>query len=172
MSKQTNRLIRVGTASAKEHNAWGEGVSLEKDFNASLADLRRRVATARYQLAREMKLAGKAVLKYKNPAYRQAISRCYYCMYHSLRAVAFAYYGGDDHESHSELPKKVPDDFPDFMKWRNQLKSAREYRNQADYDPYPKSPSYWKQISLTVEADADEVVKLSAVYLRARGCTV
>jgi hypothetical protein len=93
-------------------------------------------------------------------------------MYHALRSAAYMHYGGDDHQEHSELPKKVPQDFPNHDFWANQLKSAREYRNQADYDPYPKSNAYWQSIATSVAADAANLMPIVTAYLRSKGCNV
>jgi uncharacterized protein (UPF0332 family) len=101
---------------------------------------------------------------------RLTISRAYYAMYHSLRAVAYIYHGGDDHQQHSDLPQRLPSDFPDVAIWGNQLKSAREYRNQADYDPYPKSIAYWRDIAQLVDSDSKVLLPLTRNYLRSKGC--
>ena len=172
MSQSTQRLIRIGTAKSKEQQAWSEGVSIEKYFKVPIPMLRLRVAAARYGLAKEMSLAGKLVIQQAKPHYRQAISRYYYSMYHCLRAVVYIHQGGDEHQAHSELPQRLPDDFPNREIWSNQLKSAREYRNQADYEPYPRSDSYWKSLAGNVMADAVSLLQISAAYLRAKGCRV
>lgn len=170
MPIDTNRLIRVGQAKCKDRAAWEEGISLERVSGQSIRALQVRVATARILLAKEMHSYSKLAMKLPKPLYRLAINRAYYSMYHAIRAAAYLHYGGDDHQQHSDLPQKLPGDFPDHQKWGNQLKSAREYRNQADYDPYPRSHVYWKGVAVLVTKDANELAPLTANYLRAKGC--
>ncbi len=92
-------------------------------------------------------------------------------MYHAMRAAAYLSYGGDDHESHSELPKKVPDDFPDQALWKNDLKDARLARNAADYDPYPRGRKSWEARALAMKVRADNLIRETRTYLRGQGCT-
>lgn len=93
-------------------------------------------------------------------------------MYHSLRACAFVFHGGDDHEEHSKLPTKIPPDFEDRESWGNKLKVAREIRNRADYDPYPKSNSAWKSDALALQANAEDFLKICRTYLKRKGCNI
>jgi hypothetical protein len=93
-------------------------------------------------------------------------------MYHAMRSAAYIFYQCDDHEKHSDLSGKIPDDFPNHSTWGNQLKSAREYRNQADYDPYPRKGVYWSHIAKLVEADSVALLPIVANYLRGKGCRV
>ena len=172
MAIDTQRLIRIGQAKLKDQAAWKEGVSLERASGLTIDALRVRVATARFHLAKEMRGYSSFAMTSGRPLYRLAISRAYYFMYHSIRAAAYLHYGGDDHQQHSDLPQKVPLDFPDRAKWGNQLKSAREYRNQADYDPYPKSTKYWKQVAQLVTSDANALAPITMAYLRAKGCNL
>lgn len=104
------------------------------------------------------------------PLYRDAVSRFYYGMYHGLRAVSYHFHGGDDHEAHSELPRYVPAGFPDADLWSNRLKSARERRNSADYDPHPASPAAWRLIAEELETHATELIATVRHHLRAEGC--
>lgn len=92
-------------------------------------------------------------------------------MYHCLRAAAYIYHGGDDHERHSELPRHVPGDFPDRNAWANRLKVARLTRNAADYDPYPKSDIAWRGQASEIKSDADTILQVTRHYLRGKGCT-
>lgn len=172
MAIDTQRLLRVGLAKAKDQSAWLEGISLEKTARQTIDELRRRVVIARLSLAKDMRAYSAFALGASKPMHRLVISRSYYCMYHAMRSVAYIYYGGDDHQQHSDLPQKIPNDFPDHAMWGNQLKSAREYRNQADYDPYPKSASYWKAIATSVSADANKLMPVVVTYLRDKGCSL
>lgn len=170
MGLGTDRLLRVGQAKAKEQQAWSEGVSLRQSAGVELEHLRLRVASARFALAKEMLQQAEQANKSTKIKYRLIISRAYYAMYHAVRAAAFVHYRGDDHEPHRELPGKVPSDFPNAQIVGNELKSAREYRNQADYDPYPRVPKYWAGIAATVYADAKALLPNVAVYLKNKGC--
>jgi len=172
MALDTKRLLRVGLAKAKDHAAWQEGVSLERDSGQRIEALAKRVAAARIALAKEMMAFGRFALAAERPMHRLVISRSYYCMYHAVRAAAFVHYGGDDHQRHDDLPQRMPNDFPDAAAWGNQLKSAREYRNQADYDPYPRTATYWQPIAASVFCDAEQVLPLAIAYLRTKGCVI
>jgi hypothetical protein len=92
-------------------------------------------------------------------------------MYHAARAVVYFSHGGDDHQSHSDLPTKLPDDFVDAGLWQNSLKDARSRRNQADYDPYPMAEATWRPIAAILANEAPRLVALAEQYLRAKGCT-
>jgi hypothetical protein len=95
-------------------------------------------------------------------------------MYHSMRACVYIHHHGDDHQWHTDLPKKVPPDFdPDpTVNWQNKMKDAREVRNSADYDPYPKADSAWKRHAESLKADAGLLILLSRKYLLDRGCKI
>lgn len=172
MPLNNTRLIRIGLVKAKDRSAWEEGVSLERDSGQTINDLALRVAAARIALAKEMRVFGRFAANAPRPMHRLVISRSYYSMYHAIRAASYIHFHGDDHQRHDDLPQKVPQDFPNFQMWGNQLKSAREYRNQADYDPYPKASRYWSSIAATVRADAEQLLPLTIAYLRGKGCVV
>jgi uncharacterized protein (UPF0332 family) len=166
------RLIRVATGHSKDQQLWSEGVSLERDAGAPLAQVQIRVSAARFELAKSMHADARRALLLAKPAYRTVISRAYYSMYHSFRAAAFLFYGGDDYEQHTKLSLHLPADFPNFAVWANQLKSAREYRNQADYEAYPKTGAYWKSISTLVLNDSKSLLPVAAAYLNGKGCNL
>jgi uncharacterized protein (UPF0332 family) len=172
MTLRHQRLIRIATAKASTIRDWREGVSLEADGGRTISELCLEVAEGRWRLARELRSAGTACLRGKRKLPRDAISRFYYSLYHSMRAVAFVHYSGDDHESHKELPTKVPSNFPDHAHWANQLKSARDYRNRADYDPFPRGASHWLPIASMLKRDVDQVLPLARDYLNSHGCTL
>lgn len=172
MALDTKRLLRLGLAKARDQSAWLEGINLERDAGQTITQLRSRVVVSRFSLAKKMRVQCSYSAAAPVHMQRLTISRSYYAMYHSIRAVAYIFYSGDDHQQHSDLPLRVPNDFPDHALWANQLKSAREYRNQADYDPYPKSTVYWKKIAQTVYMDAGTLMPIVATYLRAKGCRV
>lgn len=164
------RLIRLAKAKAETIDAWKEGVNLETAGGKAISLLCLDVAAGRWRLAYELRAAGNYCIGRSSPLLRDAISRYYYALYHSLRAAAYIFHGGDDHESHRELPAKVPSDFPNQAHWSNQLKSARDYRNRADYDPYPRVASHWRPIALTLKTDADQLLPLAKTYLKVKGC--
>jgi hypothetical protein len=87
-----------------------------------------------------------------------------------MRACVYIYHGGDDHEKHLDLPRNIPPNFDIGVNWQNRLKNAREIRNSADYDAYPKSNSAWRKPALSLKKDADELLALSRRYLREKGC--
>jgi hypothetical protein len=61
-------------------------------------------------------------------------------------------------------------DFTDRELWENSLKSARQLRNAADYDTYPKSENAWRTQALALEQQAEDLIDLSLAYLRSKGC--
>jgi uncharacterized protein (UPF0332 family) len=164
-------LLRIGKASKKTLLLYGEGIYLTASTARGLIDLQHQVCADRVRLARAFLVAGSKLLRSRPGQYRNAISRYYYSMYHAARAVVYFSHGGDDHEAHSVLPTKLPDDFVDGDLWQNSLKDARSRRNQADYDPYPTAEASWKPIATTLANDAPELVALAEQYLRAKGCT-
>lgn len=168
----TKRLLRIGKAKQKEQAAWLEGVSIERAARMSISELRLRVAVARFKLAAEIRRQCVFSPTASVAMHRLTVSRSYYTMYHAMRSAAYLYYGGDDHEQHTVLSSKIPDDFPDSMLWANQLKSAREYRNQADYDPYPRTKNYWCPIAESVNGDAKRLIPVARVYLQKFGCRI
>lgn len=165
-----DRLIRVGKAERKLIANWDEGVSLQSDSGLTIAELTNLVATDRWHLADRHHRAANRLLSLPRPPYRTAISRLYYAMYHAMRAAAFIFHNGDDHEAHKSLPQNVPDDFPDKDFWANALKTARLVRNSADYDPYPKHARPWAKKAQIIKTDAKGLVRLARDYLRSKGC--
>jgi hypothetical protein len=77
---------------------------------------------------------------------------------------------GDDHESHSDLPKHIPNDFPNRNVWENCIKTARLERNRADYDPYPKLDRAFADAAKCTLESAQEFLPLVRQYLLRRGC--
>lgn len=149
---------------------WREGVSIEDRTGAEIQELFERVVADRMDLAYRCRRSGKRVLDSAPPMYRDAIGRFYYAMYHSMRAVVYFVNRGDDFEAHSELPQRVPDDFPNVSTWKNSLKNARENRNRADYDASPKAENAWRSMAVQLESDADSLLPLARQYLRQKGC--
>jgi uncharacterized protein (UPF0332 family) len=164
------RLKRIGEAHASLLENWREGVSLTSDSGLTIEALKLGVASARWKLAAEYRRDAKKLLKLSRPPFRSVISRFYYAMYHSMRAVCYVFHDGDDHQSHSNLPLHIPDDFPDAAIWRNTFKNARLTRNAADYDPYPKSGKIWQRQAEAIRTDAEALLAETRNYLRSKGC--
>ena len=172
MTLDAKRLIRVGTANANQVKDWKEGVSLERDAGCTIEVLRLRLAKARWNLAVEMRRDGNDHLRNKNPRSRSAISRYYYCLYHALRSCAYLYHGGDDHEDHQALPRHIPKDFLAGDTWSNNLKLARQVRNSADYDPFPRGEAHWLAEAKTLQLQANDILVASRTYLIKKGCSL
>ncbi|WP_146247301.1 hypothetical protein [Micromonospora arborensis] len=91
--------------------------------------------------------------------FRSAISRYYYAMYHSARAVVFAEEKGDDFERHAELPRHLPKNMHGRAEREAALIDARLLRNEADYDCYPADPSIW-------QSDARSLAVIAASFVQ------
>jgi uncharacterized protein (UPF0332 family) len=165
----SKRLLRVAKADAALIRSWGEGISLANDSGLTVPDLLLKAAIARYRLAAAHRSHALKLMGLNPPSFRAAVSRFYYSMYTGMRAAAFVYYKGDDHNSHSALPTKIPDDFP-AANWQTRLKDARLARNMADYDPYPFADTAWRSEANRMRQDADELISSVRSYLKAKGC--
>lgn len=171
MAPATDRImLRITQATAQRFVDWGEGVHLFATAGQPLDELREKAVSDRLALAAEFLETAARMQRTRPPHYRDAVSRYYYSMYHAMRAAALYRYRGDDHSSHAELPGKTPADFPDSSLWQNELKNARELRNQADYDPYPAQGSYWKLRALQMGPVATRLVTVVRGYLASKGC--
>jgi uncharacterized protein (UPF0332 family) len=148
------------------------GVWLEQTFGCTIGELERRVVTDRFALAKQCLAMAKRALRAKPGAYRLAVGRSYYAMYHAVRSVAFVAYGGDDFEAHDKFPGHLPTDFTDRALWENRLKSARLDRNRADYEPYPKRDASFQTAALDTFRAAEDLVQECRSYLRSKGCRV
>ncbi len=167
---RNDRLNRLARATNAQINCWKEGVSIQNDSGRAIPDLVSRAAADRWHFAYEHRHSANKLLKSKPPLYRSAISRYYYSMYHAMRACVFVNHQGDNHEQHSQLPQYIPDGFPSGHNWQNMLKDARDLRNRADYEPYPKSNTAWKPDALQLKKDADLFLFTTRTNLRSNGC--
>jgi len=165
------RLVRVSMATIEMLQNWREGVSLANDSGLTIDELASAVAAGRWKLASEHRRNANALLALARPQFRNAVSRYYYSMYHAMRAASYLHHGGDDFESHSTLPQKVPSDFPNAAVVQNTLKNARLARNAADYDPYPSGGKFWESQARIIKSDADALLVDARDYLRGKGCT-
>ena len=166
----SGRLLRVTTAKKQLVLDWREGVSLEADTGRTIDDLRQRAVADRIQLAYDFRRRGNSLMRQSPPLYRDAVSRFYYAMYHAMRAVVYFAERGDDHQEHRDLPPKTPSDFPQSSIWANDLKSARERRNSADYEPYPKTNESWRVRAEELQRRANALLPLAKAYLIRKGC--
>lgn len=91
-------------------------------------------------------------------------------MYHAMRAAAYQFHQGDDHENHSKLGDTgVPTDYPNRSIAQNTLKNARLLRNEADYDPYPSSTKYFKAVEKNLKPTAAAFVREARIYVQSKG---
>jgi hypothetical protein len=143
-------LLLISKAKKEKLDSFSAGVSLRARTQLSIPDLIARATGDRLAFARSILLTAQRNVESANPVFRAGVSQGYYSMYHTLRAVCYYVHGGDDHEEHVTLPSKIPGDFPDRVKWENDLKRARYDRNRADYDPYPKSDRQFPPMKLSL----------------------
>jgi uncharacterized protein (UPF0332 family) len=167
-----SRLVRITTSKCVLIKGWAEGVSLQVDAGCTITELLTIVAADRWKLAYEHRKQANRLFKTAVPYYRGAISRYYYSMYNAMRACAFIYFEGNDHEKHSDLPGHIPPDCPSNTTWQTKLKDAREVRNRADYDPYPKAETNFLLNCHSIKTDADQLIIDSRNYLRGKGCPI
>jgi uncharacterized protein (UPF0332 family) len=147
-----------------------QGAYIVEATGRCLQDLEHQVCADRLELSSGFADAGDRLLRLRGPEYRSAISRYYYSMYHSMRAVVFFVNRGDDHEQHNVLPRHTPNDFPNAPTWENCLKDARARRNDADYDPYPTDRSALRAISYGLKHEARSLHAEAVAYLKSKGC--
>jgi uncharacterized protein (UPF0332 family) len=148
------------------------GAYLHTTSGKSIDELMEQACKDRYALAKQILRHARMEIESQSPRYRIVLARSYYSMYHSARAVVYLVKRGDDHESHSILPRHIPDDFPARDQWENDLKTARLERNKADYDPYPLSDKAYKQSAEIVYQSAKTFLPVVRAYLGRKGCLV
>jgi uncharacterized protein (UPF0332 family) len=163
-------LLRISKLDKKTILSLAEGVYLVTTTGRPIDDLRQQASADRIRFAKELLIAGDKLRRSRPPQYRSAVSRYYYCMYHSMRAVVYFVHGGDDYQPHSDLPARIPSDFIDGSLWRNALKDARSHRNDADYEPYPMASSSWKPIVSDLASNAKGLLAEAESYLKSKGC--
>lgn len=148
------------------------GASLVERTGYTINQLKEKVIRDRLTLARTLLKEAQQASHAKPPAFRTTVSRAYYAMYHSVRAVCFFYHEGDDNEPHTKLPGAIPNDFPDRERWENDLKRARLERNRADYDPYPRKTSSFEVSANETLEHANLLLATARAYLRTKGFNV
>lgn len=166
------RQLRITKAKKDQVENWKEGASLELDSGKTIPQLALVAGADRWKLAVEHRRHANKLLAASPPLYRNAVSRYYYAMYHAIRACSYVSHGGDDHQEHRQLQRAIPKDFAPAEDWQTKLKNARLLRNQADYDPYPKSDNAFKADALSLKVDTDRLILLARQYLRDKGCTI
>ncbi len=163
-------LQKVSELKKRDLGHLFQGEQLTKKHSRPILLLMQEASAARYRLAK-LHLNQASTASAQNE-HRCAISRAYYAMYQSMRAVVFLVTQGDDHEAHSELSTKLPDDFPNQATWANDLKNARLARNSADYDPYPTDAAHWEGVSKSTFKSAQALLAVAEKYLKNRGVTL
>lgn len=171
LSQAERALLRVTKATAQQLRNYDEASHLTTATGLSLAQLRDRACADRLALSEHFTIAGDKLLRSRPSQTRSAISRYYYGMYHAMRAVVYFVERGDDHERHSVLPGKTPADFPGSALWQNNLKDARERRNEADYNPYPASLTEYRAIARGLQNQAHLLLPTARAYLKSKGCS-
>lgn len=171
MSRPTDKdMLFIAKALKENLDMLTAGAHLVGRTGYTVDQLREKAVRDRLEMARlllgEARLAASAV----KPAYRTAVSRAYYAMYHAFRAVCFYIHNGDDYEKHDKLPSAIPRDFPACSQWENDLKRARYDRNRADYDPYPRSSRTFEATARDLLITASSSLAEAKDYLRAKGC--
>jgi len=163
-----NELLLLSKAKQEKFKNYIEGLSLATRSGKTIDELRAIVAQDRLHLAQQQLSAAKKAIVSTPSISRTAVSRAYYSMYHAARAVAYLDFGGDDNEEHSKLPTYLPNDFPDSSNWKIKLKNARLDRNRADYDPYPKKDSEFKECAEILYSDARNFLHSAKSYIQSR----
>lgn len=164
------RLLRVSESKKQELNAFKAGVHLEHASGRSIDDLLAQASADRLRLAEASLRDADRAMRSRPPMRRVAVGRYYYAMYHAIRSVVFFRTPGDDHEQHSELPGRMPADFPRADHWKNELKDARLRRNEADYDPYPVFDVSFRDPASHLKVEARVLVTEARNYLHTKGC--
>lgn len=167
--KHRAQLREISKAQKHRIDAMRWGAALVAQTGESIDTVVGGICKHRMQLAEYFLRTAKEAMDAKHHRCRLCVSRSYYAMYHSARAVVYFSHGGDDHEEHSKLPNHIPPDFPSHTHWQNALKNARLKRNEADYDPYPLTDSAFKNDASTQLVLAQQLVKSAKAYLKTKG---
>jgi hypothetical protein len=163
-------LLRVSTAPKKTLDQLTEGVLLTSTFGQPIEDLIHQAAVDRLKLGAHFLRVATRMSGISRPDWRSVVGRYYYAMYHSMRAVSYYSFHGDDHQEHNKLPGSLPSDFPNRDIRSNELKDARAHRNEADYDPYPSGTAYFRRTARDLSPIAGNFVSECRQYLLLKGC--
>jgi uncharacterized protein (UPF0332 family) len=167
-----SELLLICKGDAKSIQNFGFGIYAHNKYGHDLDALLEQATRDRFQFAQENLKWARSALSGSDPKFRMGLARAYYAMYHAARAVVFLVERGDDFQAHSELPKHLPQNFPNRAQWENNLKNARLERNRADYDPYPKADRTFSDASKLILQSAENFLPLARRYLVQRGCRV
>lgn len=163
-------LIKIVKRKKGDFEAYAFGAYLERTTGYAIDELRIKAVHDRLALSQQFLRDAKALLGRVPSHNRSAVSRAYYSLYHTARALAFYVHKGDDFEKHDVLPGQLPGDFPEQALWRNNLKVMRLNRNEADYDPYPKGDAVHEVNAREAVRLAEKFLPLAQTYLRKKGC--
>jgi len=87
-------LLRVGKATKAALARYREVDHLKQATGLSVEEMRHRATADRWRMAYKCGLRGDVLLLGRPTLFRDAISRHYYAMYHSVRAVVFFAFEG------------------------------------------------------------------------------
>ncbi|MDQ4501303.1 hypothetical protein [Sinomonas sp. ASV322] len=164
------RLLRLSKLASRDVALLSEGASMVADLSMSIADARSKISADRILLAEQFIAMADRMARSRADMSRAAIARYYYAMYHSMRAVAFFHFNGDDFEAHATLHQKgIPKDYPNASAAANSLRDARLLRNEADYDPYPQMDAYFRDAAKRISQTARDFVAKARQYLLNKG---
>lgn len=158
------RLNRIAKITAEESGLWAEGIDLKGRTGKDIKLLMHRAAKARFAMAQAFQREGDAILSAKISV-RSAISRHYYAFYHAARAVVYADVKGDDYEKHALLPLSLPATLPNVGQWKNNLKDARDTRNRADYELYPRSNHLWESDAVRLQQYSHDFLPIARSHI-------
>jgi uncharacterized protein (UPF0332 family) len=165
-------LVLLTQAKKNKFDDLKLGVTLEKKSGHSIDELREHAIRDRLRFAQQILNTTKKIAKIHSKEHRLTTVRSYYALYHAARALVYFCEGGDDHEEHSKVATKLPNDLPEKETWQNRLKTARLDRNRADYEPYPtKLKEFAATARLTLQY-ADEFIRVVKRYLKKKGCAL
>lgn len=157
-------LLHISNCTAEALTALMNG---SNRYPFPLDDMLHQVVSDRLVLAGEHLRAGDQLVFALQ--FRSSISRHYYAMFHAARAIVFAETRGDDHQRHHVLPRHIPRGLGNSGQRENELVAARLLRNEADYDPYPASPSDWESDARQLSVTAGDFVQACEDYALAEG---
>ena len=107
-AKLTNaNLLQISKSNATTITNFRLGVHLSSTSGRSIDELTEAACRDRLAFARRTLSYARTTMRGAKPQYRVALARSYYAMYHAARAVVYFIKRGDDHEAHSELPKRL-----------------------------------------------------------------
>jgi hypothetical protein len=163
-------LLLIQKFKKNQINLLENGVRLVGVAGKPIEDLLREVSSARFKLAKRFLRSSTYLMSHKPVLHRDVVSRAYYAIYHSARAVSFLTHPGDDYEPHDKVASGLPGDMPDVETWRNKIKDARLKRNEADYEPFMSSDPTFRIASHATNELAVEFLGVCSIYLKGKGC--